>query len=370
VAYALEHQGQLHRAAELLRDSFELADQDGRAAPVAGYIHVDLARLLYELNDLDAASRHLQEGIELCRRLADGRAQKIGHSLRVRVQLAQGETAAALESIREAAAHDPSPGTRFDLRGGEYPEVRLWLKQHRLQELGAWLQESGVDLDQVPLLKAKLNCTMQARALVALGRERPGGAQLADALKLLGELLRIAEGHGWKTKEIEILGLQSLALAATGDAAQAMAALERALALAEPEGFVRTFVDEGPPMARLLYEAVTRGLMPTYAGKLLAAFPETEAARATQATTPRVVPSEPKLGERLAEPLIEPLSEREQEVLGLLAEGLTNREIASRLFLSLNTIKAHTRNIYGKLDVHSRTQAVARARALGVLTSS
>ena len=125
---------------------------------------------------------------------------------------------------------------------------------------------------------------------------------------------------------------------------------------AEPEGFVRVFVDEGPPMARLLYEAVSRGVASDYARQLLSAFPVTEPEQ-----TDTVQGQAPKSD------LIEPLSERELEVLALLAEGLTNREIASRLFLALNTVKAHAGNIYGKLNVHSRTQAIARAQALGLL---
>jgi LuxR family maltose regulon positive regulatory protein len=135
-----------------------------------------------------------------------------------------------------------------------------------------------------------------------------------------------------------------------------MVPLERALTLAEPGGLCRIFVDEGPPMARLLDQAVTRGTAVEYARRLLAAFPV-----AASQISPR-----PAAGAEL----LEPLSDRELEVLRLIAEGHTNREIASRLYLSLNTIKAHTRNIYGKLDAHSRTQAVARARALGVLTST
>ena len=134
--------------------------------------------------------------------------------------------------------------------------------------------------------------------------------------------------------------------------------LHRALALAEPRGFIRIFVDEGPPMARLLYEALSRGIAPDYVRQLLAAFPDAEPEQRDSSDT-QIPESD----------LIEPLSERELEVLALLADGLTNREIASRLFLALNTVKAHTGNIYGKLDVHNRTQAVARARTLGLLSS-
>jgi LuxR family maltose regulon positive regulatory protein len=138
-----------------------------------------------------------------------------------------------------------------------------------------------------------------------------------------------------------------------------MTALERALTLAERGGFVRIFVDEGPQMARLLYEAVAQGISPNYASRLLGAFPVSEAQPTDLAKT-----KSPK------SELVEPLSERELEVIQHLAEGLTNREIADRLYLSLNTVKVHTSNIYGKLGVHKRTQAVTRARALGVLPST
>jgi LuxR family maltose regulon positive regulatory protein len=165
-----------------------------------------------------------------------------------------------------------------------------------------------------------------------------------------------AEARELPGRAIELTVLQALALEAGGDTARAMDALERALTLAEPEGFIRIFVDEGPPMARLLYEALARGIAPEYARRLLAAFPLAEPEQAGPPDT-----------QAPESDLMEPLSERELEVLQLIAEGLTNPEIASRLFLSLHTIKAHTRNIYGKLGVHNRTGAVARAKALGVL---
>ena len=150
--------------------------------------------------------------------------------------------------------------------------------------------------------------------------------------------------------------LQAFAFQAGGDITRAMDRLERALSLAEQGGFIRIFVDEGPPMARLLYEALGRGMAPGYVRRLLAAFPvaEPEQPEPTKSQVPEAE-------------LIEPLSERELEVLQLIAEGLTNPEIATRLFLALNTVKAHNRNIYGKLNVHSRTQAIARSQELGLL---
>jgi LuxR family maltose regulon positive regulatory protein len=147
-------------------------------------------------------------------------------------------------------------------------------------------------------------------------------------------------------------------LQAQEDIDQALAKLERALILAKPGGFFRIFVDEGPPMARLLYEALSRGIAPEYVPRLLAAFTTDETEQAS-ITPPRSSVSG----------LVEALSERELEVLQLIAEGLTNKEIASRLYLSLNTIKVHTRNIYGKLGVRNRTQAVTKAKSLGILPS-
>jgi LuxR family maltose regulon positive regulatory protein len=150
--------------------------------------------------------------------------------------------------------------------------------------------------------------------------------------------------------------LQALATQAGGDTTQAMVTLEQALTLAESGGFIRMFVDKGPPMARRLYEALSREIAPDYVRRLLAAFPSAEPEQPD--------PSKSQVPES---ELVEPPSERELEVLQLIAKGLTNPEIASRLFIALNTVKTHTRNMYGKLDVRSRTQAVARARALGIL---
>jgi LuxR family maltose regulon positive regulatory protein len=188
-------------------------------------------------------------------------------------------------------------------------------------------------------------------ARILLAQERWG-----EAIGLLLRLLQAAEAGGRTSKMVEILGLQAMAAQAKGDKSLALAAIKNALTLAEPEGFVQTFVDEGPPMAHLLYEALSSGMAPEYVSRLLAAFPLAEPE-----------PVAPTVAQPQESGLIEPLSERELEVLQLVAEGLTNQKIAARLFLSLNTVKGHTRNIYGKLNVHSRTQAVARSRQLGLL---
>ena len=234
-------------------------------------------------------------------------------------------------------------------------QARLWLAQDNLEAVSQWVQKRGLvaageskplhDIDYFWLIEY----AVLARILMAHGR-------LGELTILLQWLLEAAETGGRKTRVIEILMLQALALQAQGDIARAITTLERALSLAEPEGFVRIFVDEGPPMAHLLLEALKHGIVPDYVRRLLSAFSLEEPSQAdtTSSQTDQSV-------------IVEPLSERELEVLELIAEGLTNKAIAHRLFLSQNTVKVHARNINSKLGVHSRTQAVAKARALGIL---
>ncbi len=236
-------------------------------------------------------------------------------------------------------------------------QTQIWLVQDKLEVASQWAVERKLDTNGVSKLPHEIgffllfDYILYARILIAQER-------LDEATGVLQRLLESAEAGGRTSRVIEILILQALASQAGGDTTQAMTTLERALTLAEPEGFIRIFVDEGPPMAHLLYEAVTRGIAQDYASRLLGAFPMTEPEQTDPSKT-QVPKSE----------LVEPLSEREIEVLQLIAMGLTNQEVASRLYLALSTVKVHTRNIYGKLGVNNRTQSVARARALGILPS-
>ena len=178
-----------------------------------------------------------------------------------------------------------------------------------------------------------------------------------EAINLLERLPKTAEEGKRNGSLIEILVLLALALDAQNDTSGALSYLDRALSLAAPEGFVQTFVDEGPPIARLLYEALSQGIAHEYVQQLLMAFPSEE---------PK--PLEPSTSQVPETEMVEPLSEREIEVLQLIAEGLTNQEIATHLYITLNTVKGHARNIYSKLGVKSRTQAVAKGKALGILS--
>jgi LuxR family maltose regulon positive regulatory protein len=231
-------------------------------------------------------------------------------------------------------------------------QARIWLERGELEAASQWVAKRSIDLSKIPEKIDYLllfDYIMLARILIAQNK-------LNEAKGLLQSLVEPAEKGGRMTSVIEILILQALAYQSEGNTSQAMVPLERALNLAEPLGYIRIFVDEGQPMARLLYEAISRGIASDYVRRLLAAFPVPEQGQ-----------TDPPKSKAPDSVYVEPLSEREIEVLQLIAEGLTNPEIASKLYLSLNTVKVHTRNIYGKLGVNNRTQAAALARALGIL---
>ncbi|MFL6276877.1 MAG: LuxR C-terminal-related transcriptional regulator, partial [Blastocatellia bacterium] len=192
-----------------------------------------------------------------------------------------------------------------------------------------------------------------SQARVHLARE-----DASAALAVLEPLRQQAEAKGWEDERLWVMVLQSVAYDVQGEKDKALQLLGDALALAEPGGFVRLFVDAGAPMAHLLSEAAARGVMPDYVGKLLAVF-EAEKRKSEEETS--LSPASP------VQPLIEPLSRRELEVLRLIAQGLSNREISEQLFLALITVKGHNQRIFGKLQVRNRTEAVARARELGLL---
>ncbi len=182
----------------------------------------------------------------------------------------------------------------------------------------------------------------------------------------VGTLLKeAAEERGGNGSVIEIQVLQSIAYHMQGDLPAALLLLKHALMLAEPEGYVRMFLDEGSSMEQMLREASAREIMPGYTDKLLAAFEAENQIKEDKSGLPSTLPE----GRRSSNPLVEPLSQRELEILKLIALGLSNREIGERLFLALDTIKGHNRKIFDKLQVQSRTEAIARARELGLIVS-
>jgi LuxR family maltose regulon positive regulatory protein len=196
-----------------------------------------------------------------------------------------------------------------------------------------------------------------ARLLIAQHKAQPAQAALQEALDLLARLCTAAEHGGRIGSVIEIRLIEALAHAADQAPQAALNALNAALVLAEPEGYVQTFLDEGPVMVALLRQALAAQIRPDYVGRLLAGVAPEDA--------PLPAGTEPS--QSANQTLVEPLSERELEVLDLIAQGLSNREIAARLVIALSTVKGHNRVIFGKLQVQRRTEAVAVARALGLV---
>jgi LuxR family maltose regulon positive regulatory protein len=242
-------------------------------------------------------------------------------------------------------------------------KTRIRIAQGKIAEALDWVlaRDLSVD-DELSYLREFEHITL-ARVLIARYKNDPVDGSIHEAMGLLERLLQAAEEGKRMGSVIEILALLALAHAAQGDIPLALVSLERAVTLAAPEGYVRLFVDEGVPMAQLLSEAAARGMMPDYIGKLLAAFQAEAQTSKDKPNLPLALPE----GHRDGEPLIEPLSQRELKVLQLIAQGLSNREISERLFLALSTVKGHNQKIFDKLLVQSRTEAVARARELGLL---
>ena len=372
LAVTLRLQGHLQQAIELCRQHVQLAETIGWSqTPVVGCLLAVWGEVLAELDDLDGALDRTATGVDLAERGSDLALTGWSYLCLVMVLFSRGDVAGAgriIQKMQGIARKRALP--TFVANPMAAWQARIWLAQGQLDAAFQWLTERELqaggdlaslhDLDYVELTEY----VGIARVLIAQGR-------VGEATVLLQRLLDRSEALEYPSRAIQILLLQALAFEAGDDTPQAMTALEHAMALARPAGFVRTFVNEGPAMARLLRAAAARGTMPDYTAKLLAAFQTTEDRRPMIAALgPSSVFRGPSsLAPSAPERLVEDLSVRELEVLQLIAEGLTNREIATRLFVSLNTVKAHTRNIYGKLGVHNRTQAVARARDLGILST-
>jgi LuxR family transcriptional regulator, maltose regulon positive regulatory protein len=341
-------QGHLQSAAgyweKALRSIREQENWGRIPLPVIGWVYIRMGEILYEWNQLAEAWDHVSRGLKRAEIGGDVRSLIAGYVIAARLKLAEGRPEEAMEYLEKARplkeeAAFPDWTSQF-----ERIQLELWLAQDRLRAAVNWSDEmlQSAELENRP--ESVVTHLAIARVLTVKGDARWLESALAS-LKRLGE----AAGQQDQTGvHIEALALQAMADWKRGAREDAMISLEHALRLAEPEGYVRLFVDLGLPMARLLQEARSRGVMQDYVGNLLSGF-ESDLALPASGMLP------------------EPLTAREQEVLELLAAGLTNPEIADKLVISPETVKKHAGNIFGKLSASNRTEAAARARELGLL---
>ncbi len=340
--------GGLREARRILLQAGQLAATQGTPEIRAtADLLVALSELHREQNDLAAAEAHLLQSQALGERAALPENQYRWPVAMARLRVAQGDLDGALDRLGEAE--------RLYMRGF-FPEAHpigalrtgIWVAQGRLAEAHQWVQARGLTAQDEPSYGREGEHLALARLLIAQHKAGQAVGAIREASGLLGRLLTAAEAGGRTGSVNEILVLQALAEAAQGHTPLALAALERALAQAEPEGYVRLFVDEGLAMSALLGVAAQHGRHSNYARQLLSAFNPVDGRK----------PAGP--------PLAEPLSEREREVLRLLCTDLSRQDIARQLMVSLNTLHTHTKNIFSKLGVNNRQAAIRRAEELNL----
>lgn len=331
-----EADNQLSLATTTYRRVLELAGDPMEAMAAIAYL--GLARISYQWNDLAAAQEHGQQCQRLLRQMYSTDTIASYDVFRAHLKLAQRDADGAAVILAEAEAFVRQHDFMHQMPEVAAAQVLTLLHQGNLVA-AAHLAETH----ELPI--------SQARVYLAQGNP-------STALTLLEPLRQQMEAKGWADEQLRVMVLEAIALQAQGDMQAAMQVLGETLALAAPGGFIRLFVDEGLPMAQLLTEAAARTMMPDYTSKLLTAF-ESERQKVEERSYIPVIPP--------AQPLIEPLSQRELEILRLVAQGLSNREISERLFIALVTVKVHNGRIFEKLQVQRRAEAVARAQALGLL---
>jgi LuxR family transcriptional regulator, maltose regulon positive regulatory protein len=341
-------QGRLGEAMRTYEQALQLVpEQGGPVLRGTADMHVGMSEVHRERDDLPAATQHLLRSQELGEHTGLPQNRYRWLVAMARIREAEGNPGDALDLLNEAE--------RLYM-GDFFPNVRpipalrarVWVAQEKLGEALGWAREQGLSVeDDLSYLREFEHITL-ARVLLARYQAERAERSIHEATRLLERLLSAAEEGGRTGRVIEILVLQALAHQTLGDIPAALASLERAVTLAEPEGYVRVFVDEGPPMASLLRAAAKQGTAGNYVRRLLAAVSKTEQ------------------NGPVKQALIEPLSERELEVLRLLGTELDGPAIARELMVSLNTVRTHTKHIYAKLAVTNRRTAVRRAAELGL----
>jgi LuxR family maltose regulon positive regulatory protein len=337
----LQAQGQLREAARQYEKVLDLAQAwDIPYSPATGYALTGLGRVWCEWNDLDAALRYAQAGLEQGKQAGFADVLLRGYLALVRIRKAQGDLEGALALLEEVEPVVRRMGVLELKAWVDALRAQVWLEKGDTEPAFLWAAGDigSIHVEIYPAIPVAL-------AQVWLAQGRPD-----EALQLLDHALQAAEQVGRLGNTIQILVVKALAHRARGDPDRALADLEKALALAEPEGYFRVFVDEGRPVLRLLARAAARSPASGYIQSLLEALGEPTSFEPGAPTQ-----------------LVEPLSPRELQVLQLIADGATNQEIANELVLAVNTVKKHISNVYGKLGVSNRVQAVASARLSGLL---
>lgn len=353
-AELLKARGRLAEAERRYERSLQLATRDSDAVmPGVANLHFGLSEVWCERDDLERAAQHLQQGEELGYAAALPRNPYLRCLAEARLRQAQGDLDGALELLDQAEGLYVR-GSVPNVRPVAAWRVRLLVAQGRLAEALDWTRAEGLSVDDDLGYAREYHHITLARVLIACSQSEHDDRSAHGAGRLLQRLREAAEAGGRVGAVIEILVLQAILLRGLGDVPAGLLHLERALTLAEPEGYVRLFVNEGEPMRDLLRHATAAGIGGTYSRRLLAAL-ERRAGRTS--ASPRAA----------AAGLAGPLTPREVEILRLVAAGMQNQEIADHLVISLSTVKRHIANTYGKLNVGHRTAAIARASDLRLL---
>ena len=324
--------------------------------PATGITHVEMGAVLYERNDLDGAIRESQRGIALCQHWEALLESSIDAYITLaRVKQAQGDSDGVVDALHQAIQLGRSHNLPQWTARAEAIQARLWLWQGNIAATEAWASTRRLaNDDDLSYLREVEHLTF-ARLLIAQEQTR-------FALTLLDRLLESAQKQQRLGSVLEIHIVQALAFQAQNQLDQALTSLASALELAGNEGYTRLFVDEGQPMLKLLQQAASQGVHPATVVRLLAEFSNVEKSQITNLEDARKGAKS-----KIVQPLIDPLSQRELEVLRLITQGYTNQEIAENLFVAVSTVKKHINHIYGKLNVRTRTQAMVRARELKLL---
>jgi ATP/maltotriose-dependent transcriptional regulator MalT len=351
--------GRLDASLATYQHVVETTAPPGRAAmPSAGIGYVGMAEVAYQRGELDTALQHVTKGIELCRQL-NWKTQPLAAGLVTLawIRQASGDPEGALAAIGEAEQIAPGPSLATLFSPVPAQRARLLLLQGEIAAAARWTQENGLDADDESDYSREREHLVLARVLLAQD-------QAAEALALLDRLHAAAAAQDRAGSLIEIGALRALTLAARGDADRAVDALAEALTLACPQGYVRVFADEGPPMAALLARLIAAQRTDRAAARVpLGCLTRLHRALGAQDVVP-----ETERGAVTAVPgLVEQLTSRELEVLEMLAAGRSNRAIAGQLVVTLDTVKKHVSHVLSKLGAANRTEAVARARELSLI---